>query len=145
VMARYFGVFGNCVVVDHGYGLMSLSAHLSTIAVKEGDKVNRGQELGRTGATGLAGGDHLHFTMVLHGLPVTPIEWWDGHWIKDRLKLKLGDALPWKPANAGLFSKLDGSLAALAPSSIRAEGCCSPPPGAAARIGRRTSRKRRWR
>jgi murein DD-endopeptidase MepM/ murein hydrolase activator NlpD len=96
VMAKYFGVFGNCVVVDHGFGLMSLSAHLSTITVKEGDNVSRGQELGRTGATGLAGGDHLHFTMVLHGLPVTPIEWWDDHWIQDRIKLKLGDALPWK-------------------------------------------------
>ena len=96
VMARYFGIFGNCVVVDHGYGLMSLSAHLSTMTVKEGQSVSRGQELGRTGATGLAGGDHLHFTMLLGGLPVSPVEWWDGHWIKDRLKLKLGEALPWQ-------------------------------------------------
>ena len=95
VLARYFGVFGNCVVVDHGYGLQSLYAHLSTMSVKSGDQVKRGQELGRTGATGLAGGDHLHFTMVLHGLPVTPVEWWDDHWIQDRLKLKLGPALPW--------------------------------------------------
>jgi murein DD-endopeptidase MepM/ murein hydrolase activator NlpD len=95
VLARYMGIFGNCVIVDHGFGLMSLNAHLSTIGVKEGEAVTRGQELGKTGATGLAGGDHLHFTMLLHGLPVTPIEWWDGHWIQDRLKLKLGDALPW--------------------------------------------------
>ena len=98
VLARYLGVFGNCVVVDHGFGLQSLYAHLSTTAVKQGDQVKRGQELGRTGATGLAGGDHLHFTMVLHGLPVTPVEWWDDHWIQDRLKLKLGAALPWAPA-----------------------------------------------
>ena len=98
VLARYFGVFGNCVVVDHGYGLQSLYAHLSTTSVKQGEQVKRGQELGRTGATGLAGGDHLHFTMVLHGLPVTPVEWWDDHWIQDRLKLKLGAALPWTPA-----------------------------------------------
>ena len=97
LLARYFGIFGNCVVLDHGYGLMSLYAHLSTIAVKEGEVVAAGQEIGRTGATGLAGGDHLHFTMVLDGLPVTPVEWWDAHWIKDRLKLKLGDALPWTP------------------------------------------------
>ncbi|HEY0712861.1 MAG TPA: M23 family metallopeptidase, partial [Polyangia bacterium] len=92
-LARYFGIFGNCVVIDHGFGLMSLSAHLSTIAVKEGDRVTRGQEIGRSGATGLAGGDHLHFTMLVHGLPVTPVEWWDGHWIKDRMALKLGPAL----------------------------------------------------
>jgi murein DD-endopeptidase MepM/ murein hydrolase activator NlpD len=95
-LARYFGIFGNCVVVDHGYGLMSLYAHLSSIAVKEGDSIDRGHLLGKSGATGLAGGDHLHFTMMLHGLPVTPIEWWDDHWLQDRLKLKLGDALPWK-------------------------------------------------
>jgi murein DD-endopeptidase MepM/ murein hydrolase activator NlpD len=75
---------------------MSLYAHLSTIGVKEGDAVPRGKELGRSGATGLAGGDHLHFTIMLHGLPVSPIEWWDAHWIQDRLKLKLGDKLPWK-------------------------------------------------
>lgn len=95
VLARYFGIFGNAVVIDHGFGLQTLYAHLSTIGVKEGDDVVRGAEIGRTGATGLAGGDHLHFTTVLHGLPVNPIEWWDAHWIRDRLKLKLGDALPW--------------------------------------------------
>lgn len=100
VQARYMGIFGNCVIIDHGYGLMSLNAHLSTISVKDGDVVTRGQEVGKTGATGLAGGDHLHFTMLLHGLPVTPVEWWDGHWIKDRLKLKLQDALPWTGRDA---------------------------------------------
>jgi murein DD-endopeptidase MepM/ murein hydrolase activator NlpD len=95
VLARYFGIFGNAVVIDHGFGLQTLYAHLSTVSCKEGDIVTRGQEVGKTGATGLAGGDHLHFTTVLHGLPVNPIEWWDAHWIRDRLKLKLGDALPW--------------------------------------------------
>jgi murein DD-endopeptidase MepM/ murein hydrolase activator NlpD len=95
VLARYFGIFGNAVVIDHGLGLQTLYAHLSTLGVKEGDSVKRGQEIGKTGATGLAGGDHLHFTTVLHGLPVNPIEWWDVHWIRDRLKLKLGDTLPW--------------------------------------------------
>lgn len=95
LLARYFGIFGNAVVLDHGFGLLTLYAHLSTLSVKDGDDVKRGQEVGRTGATGLAGGDHLHFTTVLHGLPVNPIEWWDAHWIRDRLKLKLGDTLPW--------------------------------------------------
>ena len=97
VQASYFGIFGNCVIVDHGYGLMTLYAHLSAMSVKVGDAVTRGQTLGNTGATGLAGGDHLHFTTLLHGQAVNPIEWWDGHWIADRLKLKLGDALPWAP------------------------------------------------
>lgn len=94
VLARYFGIYGNTVIVDHGYGLMTLYAHLSAIDVKDGQAVERGQVLGRTGATGLAGGDHLHFTVLLNGLPTTPAEWWDGHWIDDRLRRKLGAALP---------------------------------------------------
>jgi murein DD-endopeptidase MepM/ murein hydrolase activator NlpD len=95
LLAGFLGIYGNCVVIDHGIGLMTLYAHLSSIDVKVGDAVTRGQVIGKTGATGLAGGDHLHFTTLLHGYAVNPIEWWDGHWIADRLKLKLGEALPW--------------------------------------------------
>ena len=93
MLARYFGIYGNSVVLDHGYGLMSLYGHLSQIEVQAGQEVQRGDVIGRSGQTGLAGGDHLHFTMLLHGLPVSPEEWWDGHWIHDRLKLKLGPGL----------------------------------------------------
>ncbi len=92
VLARYFGIFGNAVAIDHGYGLMSLYGHLSTIDVKEGQAVKRGEILGRSGDTGLAGGDHLHFSILLDGLPVNPIEWWDPHWLKDRIARKLGPA-----------------------------------------------------
>jgi murein DD-endopeptidase MepM/ murein hydrolase activator NlpD len=94
VLARELGIYGNAVVVDHGYGLMSLYAHLSSLAVAEGATVERGQVLGTSGETGLAGGDHLHFSFLLQGLPVRPIEWWDTHWLTDRLKRKLGAALP---------------------------------------------------
>jgi hypothetical protein len=94
VLARYFGIYGNAVVLDHGYGLMSLYAHLSALDVAEGQSVGRGDVLGRTGATGLAGGDHLHFTMLVGGMPVNPNEWWDGHWIRDRVARPLGPALP---------------------------------------------------
>lgn len=93
LLAEYFGIYGNAVVLDHGFGLMSLYGHMSKIDVEVGQVVRRGQVIGKTGATGLALGDHLHFTMLLHGLPVTPIEWWDGHWIKNRVATKLGDAL----------------------------------------------------
>jgi murein DD-endopeptidase MepM/ murein hydrolase activator NlpD len=93
VLAHFFGIYGNAVIIDHGYGLMSLYGHLSSIAVKEGQHVDRSQELGRSGQTGLAGGDHLHFTMLLGGLPVNPVEWWDPHWIRDRIARKLGPAL----------------------------------------------------
>jgi len=93
VLARYFGIYGNAVVIDHGYGLMSLYGHLSSIAVSEGEEVARGQSVGRSGETGLAGGDHLHYTVLLQGLPVNPVQWWDAHWIRDRLSNKLGPAL----------------------------------------------------
>ena len=97
ILARFFGIYGNAVIIDHGYGLLSLYGHLSSIEVKEGAMVERGQEIGRSGQTGLAGGDHLHFTLLLQGLPVTPVEWWDPHWIQDRVARKLGAALPYKP------------------------------------------------
>ena len=97
VLARYFGIYGNAVVIDHGYGLQSLYGHLSSLAVKEGDEVQREQEIGRSGQTGLAGGDHLHFTLLLQGVAVNPVEWWDPHWIQDRIARKLGPALPLKP------------------------------------------------
>jgi murein DD-endopeptidase MepM/ murein hydrolase activator NlpD len=92
LIARYFGIYGNSVVVDHGLGLGTLYAHLSSIEVKEGQTVERGTVLGRTGATGLAGGDHLHFTTLVRGMPVNPVEWWDGAWIRDRVAAKIGPA-----------------------------------------------------
>jgi hypothetical protein len=96
MLADYFGIYGNTVVLDHGYGLMSLYSHLSTIEVEEGQTVERGQSLGRTGATGLAGGDHLHFTTLVGGMPVNPTQWWDASWIRDRVARKLGSALPFQ-------------------------------------------------
>jgi hypothetical protein len=92
VLARYFGIYGNAVVLDHGLGLGSLYAHLSSIDVKEAATVERGAVVGRTGATGLAGGDHLHFTTLVRGLPVNPVEWWDAAWVRDRVAAKAGDA-----------------------------------------------------
>ncbi|MEW5772062.1 MAG: M23 family metallopeptidase [Thermodesulfobacteriota bacterium] len=96
--AGYVGIYGNTVVLDHGLGLMSLYSHLSSILVEEGQMVFRGNPVGRTGTTGLAGGDHLHFGIMVSGLPVQPIEWWDPHWIKDNLdeKLTLAKAAPAK-------------------------------------------------
>jgi hypothetical protein len=89
VFAGYFGIYGNAIVIDHGCGIQSLYGHLSSIGVKEGDQVKNEQEIGRTGQTGLAGGDHLHFTVLLDGIPVNPVEWWDPHWIHDRITAKL--------------------------------------------------------
>ncbi len=84
-----FGIYGNSVVLDHGLGLMTLYAHLSEIQVKPGDMVEKGRIIGRTGDTGLAGGDHLHFGVYISGIPVNPIEWWDPSWIKNNVSGKL--------------------------------------------------------
>ena len=94
--AGWLGIYGNAVIIDHGYGLMSLYGHLSAVSVEHGQGIERGDVVGRSGQTGLAGGDHLHFSMLLQGHPVDPEEWWDGHWIHDRLELKLGGAFPFR-------------------------------------------------
>jgi murein DD-endopeptidase MepM/ murein hydrolase activator NlpD len=92
VFAGPLGIYGNCVILDHGLGLQSLYAHLSSIDVKRGDLVNQNDRLGRSGATGLAGGDHLHFTMLLAGQAVTPIDWWSAKWVQDRVYRKFQEA-----------------------------------------------------
>ncbi len=90
LFSGYLGIYGNTVIVDHGYGLLSLYAHMSSLAVKVGEAVTMGQPLGKSGTTGLAGGDHLHFSLILHGEQVNPTEWWDPFWVKTRIKDKLG-------------------------------------------------------
>lgn len=92
VHAGWLGIYGNCVILDHGMGLQSLYAHLSSIEVSVGDIVELDQELGRSGSTGLAGGDHLHFTMLLNGHAVTPIDWWSSQWVEDRIVRKFVEA-----------------------------------------------------
>jgi murein DD-endopeptidase MepM/ murein hydrolase activator NlpD len=92
VYAAWLGIYGNCVIVDHGMGVQSLYAHMSNIVVKPGGLVSTGQVLGHTGSTGLAGGDHLHFTMLLGGNPVTATDWWSGKWVHDRILRKLQEA-----------------------------------------------------
>ncbi|TSK04308.1 MAG: M23 family metallopeptidase [Geobacter sp.] len=92
VWADDLGIYGQCVIIDHGMGLQTLYGHLSRIGVKEGAQVNKGDIIGDTGDTGLAGGDHLHFGVVVSGQEVNPIEWWDPSWIKNNVTDKLADA-----------------------------------------------------
>jgi hypothetical protein len=92
VFAGPLTIYGNAVVLDHGLGLQTLYGHLSSIEVKEGDQVKQGQELGRTGTTGLAVGDHLHYEVLIGGVSVTPVEWWDGRWIRDHIGRPLSEA-----------------------------------------------------
>jgi len=83
------GIYGNAVIIDHGMGLSTLYAHMSGIQVKPDQNVKRGEVIGLSGATGLAGGDHLHFGVAVHGQFVDPREWWDPHWIADNVTKKI--------------------------------------------------------
>jgi murein DD-endopeptidase MepM/ murein hydrolase activator NlpD len=89
VFAGNLGIYGDAVILDHGLGIFSLYGHLSSFAVAEGDQVTEAQTLGQTGETGLAGGDHLHFSIMLRGVHVDPVEWWDAHWLHDHITPKL--------------------------------------------------------
>ena len=79
------GIYGKLVVVDHGCGLQTLYSHLTDISVEQEQKVKKGDTLGRTGKSGMAAGDHLHFGVTVGGIEVMPIEWFDSHWIKDNI------------------------------------------------------------
>lgn len=85
------GIFGKCVLIDHGFGICSSYAHLSNISVKLGDMVKKGDIIGQTGLTGLAAGDHLHFAMSIDKTFVNPVEWWDPLWIKNNIDLKIAE------------------------------------------------------
>lgn len=89
VFADYLGIYGNMIIIDHGQGIASLYSHLSSIDTAVGTMVEKDQPIGRSGLTGMAGGDHLHFSMLVHGIFVTPKEWWDQHWIDVNIKSAL--------------------------------------------------------
>ena len=89
IYADRLGIYGNCVIIDHGYSLQTLYGHMSKIDVKVGDSVQKEQHIGVSGATGMAFGDHVHFSMLVQGIQIDPKEWWDEHWIHDRILSKL--------------------------------------------------------
>ncbi len=94
LFADDLGIYGNCVIVDHGLGLTTLYAHLSRVDVAAGDAVQQGQILGLSGATGLAGGDHLHFAVMVSGTYVDPKEWWDPRWVREHVEARLAPPAP---------------------------------------------------
>lgn len=81
VFAEYQGIYGEMVIVDHGLGVFSLYSHLSQINARVGDVVNKESVIGLSGASGMAGGDHLHFSILVNGVFVDPLEWWDKQWL----------------------------------------------------------------
>lgn len=89
VFSDFLGIYGLCIIIDHGIGVQTLYAHLSSSDVAAGQPVSRGDIIGRSGVTGLAGGDHLHFEVLVGGIPVQPIEWWDASWLTNNIDSKL--------------------------------------------------------
>jgi len=81
VFADDNGIYGNMPLIDHGLGLYTLYGHCSQLLVNEGDEVHTGQTIAKTGMTGLAMGDHLHFGILVQGIEVRPVEWFDPSWI----------------------------------------------------------------
>ncbi len=90
VFADYLGIYGNTIILDHGQGIFSLYAHLSRIDTTPGAMVSKNEIIAHSGATGMAGGDHLHFSMLVNGIFVTPREWWDQHWINVNINSVIG-------------------------------------------------------
>ena len=94
IFAGHLGIYGEMVLIDHGMNVQTLYSHMSNIQVNVGDTVTKGQTIGQTGATGMAGGDHLHFAVLVAGFPVNPIEWFDSQWIKDKVTDRLRPSGP---------------------------------------------------
>src|SRR4051812_133566 len=94
VNASWIGIYGNCVIIDHGLGVQSLYGHLMSFDVKVGDSVTRGQVVGRSDSTGLAGGDHLHFTLLVGGRVGNPGGGGGSPWVAGRGGRELEKAGP---------------------------------------------------
>lgn len=85
VFAQPNGIYGNLPIIDHGFGLYTLYGHCSELNVQEGDTVLAGQPIAKSGLSGYAMGDHLHFGILVQGIEVRPEEWMDSKWIADNI------------------------------------------------------------
>lgn len=85
VFAQPNGIYGNLPIIDHGFGLYTLYGHCSEVMVQEGDPVSAAQQIAKTGLSGYAMGDHLHFGILVQGIEVRPEEWMDTKWIYDNI------------------------------------------------------------
>lgn len=92
VMSEELGIHGNAIVIEHGYGVASLYAHLSEAYKKEGDIIKIGDIIGKSGSSGLAFGDHLHFGILIQGKPSISNEWMDSKWLKTNINDVLENA-----------------------------------------------------
>ena len=89
VFSGQLGIYGNAVIIDHGLGIFSLYGHMSELKAVEGREVAKGDVIGMSGESGFAGGDHLHFSILVGGRFVDPVEWWDPAWITNNITSKI--------------------------------------------------------
>ena len=85
VFSQENGIYGNLPIIDHGFGLYTLYGHCSEVHVQERDAVAPSQQIAKTGLSGYAMGDHLHFGILVQGIEVRPEEWMDTKWIYDNI------------------------------------------------------------
>ena len=74
--AGWEGLYGNCIQIDHGFGYVTRYAHLSKIDVRVGQKVVRGETIGKVGTTGKSTGPHLHYEVMVKGQIVNPVNYY---------------------------------------------------------------------
>ena len=75
ILSQWYQGYGNCVIVDHGSGIVTLYGHASVLCVSQGQEVSRGQVIAKVGTTGNSTGYHLHFEVRLKGQPVDPLQY----------------------------------------------------------------------
>lgn len=92
IFSDNLGPYGDTVIVDHGFGVTTLYGHLGSMTRLEGDRVERGDIIGKVGDTGLIFSPGLTFEVRLHGTPVRPVEWWDAGWLRDHVDQKVSNA-----------------------------------------------------
>jgi murein DD-endopeptidase MepM/ murein hydrolase activator NlpD len=86
LFASYNGIYGNMPLIDHGFGLYTLYGHCSSVFVVKGEKVKAGEVIAKTGTSGLALGDHLHFGILVQGVEVWPMDWMKQNWIESHIQ-----------------------------------------------------------
>jgi murein DD-endopeptidase MepM/ murein hydrolase activator NlpD len=106
IFKGYLGIYGDAIIIDHGFGVSSLYAHTSSSNVEVGDEVKAGQHIANTGSTGAVFGDHLHFGIIIQGIEANPNEWLDFDWMKTNITKIINDSV--KIINGSGTTNLNG-------------------------------------